>query len=126
MRAANPPPIPAEVITKTVHGTDGDKKELTPETTNTTPDKPIAKTVVDVKGSDAKVAASTANENATPEITTDGFMTPSKKHVASSAASTTSTMEGIETSNAYESLSLQSLGSTRGRTSSPEKELSLS
>ena len=124
LRAANPPPIPAEVITKTVHGTDGDKKEPTPETTNTTPDKPIAKTVVDVKGSDAKVAASTANENATPEITTDGFMTPPKKHVASSAASTTSTMEGIETSNAYESLSLQSLGSTRGRTSSPEKEQS--
>jgi hypothetical protein len=33
-------------------------------------------------------------------------------------------MEGIETSNAYEPLNLQSLGSTRGRTSSPKKELS--
>jgi hypothetical protein len=126
LREANPPPILAEVITKTVHGTNGNKKELTPETTNVTPDKLIAQTEKDMKGSGTKVAASMKNEIATSEKMTNGFMTPNKKHIASSAASATSTMEGIEMSNAYEPLNLQSLGSTRGRTSSPEKELSLS
>jgi hypothetical protein len=79
-----------------------------------------------MKGSGTKVAASTTNEIATSEKMIDGFMTPNKKHVASSTALATSTMEGIETNNAYKPLNLQSLGSTRGRTSSPKKELSLS
>jgi hypothetical protein len=73
-----------------------------------------------MKGSGTKVAASTMNEIASSEKMTDGFMTPNKKHIASSAALATSTMEGIETSNVYEPLNLQSLGSTRGRTSSPK------
>jgi hypothetical protein len=120
LQEANPPPIPAEVITKTVQGTNGSKKEPTPETTNITPDKPIEK---DMKGSGTKAAASMTNETATSEKMTDGIMTPNKKHVASTTASATSTMEGIEMSNAFEPLNLQSLGSTRGRTLSPEKEL---
>jgi hypothetical protein len=77
-----------------------------------------------MKGSGTKVAASTTNEIATSKKMTDGFMTPNKKHVASSAASATSTMEGIEMSNAYEPLNLHSLGYTKGHTSSPKKELS--
>jgi hypothetical protein len=85
---------------------------------------PIAQTEKDMKGSGTKVAASTTNEIATSKKMTNGFMTPNKKHVASSTASATSTMEGVETSNAYEPLNLQSLGSTRGCTSSPKKELS--
>jgi hypothetical protein len=121
---ANPPPILAEVITKTVQGTNGNKKEPTPETTNVTPDKPIAQTEKDMKGSGTKVAASMMTEIATSEKMTNGFMTPNKKHVVSSAASATSTMEGIETSNVDEPLNLQSLGSTRGCTSSPKMELS--
>jgi hypothetical protein len=124
LQEANPPPIPAEVITKTVQGTNGNKKEPTPETTNVTPDKPIAQTEKDMKGSVTKVAASTTNEIATSEKMTDGFMTPNKKHIGSSAALATSTMEGIEMSNAYKPLNLQSLGSTRGCTSPPKKELS--
>ncbi len=104
LQEANPPPILAEVITKTVQGTNGNKKELTPETTNVTPDKPIAQ--------------------ATSKKMTNGFMTPNKKHIASSATSATLTMEGIEMSNAYKPLNLQSLGSTRGHTLSPKKELS--
>jgi hypothetical protein len=47
----------------------------------------------------------------------NGFMTPNKKHVMSSTALATSTMEGIETSNVYNPLKLQSLGTTRGRNS---------
>ncbi len=124
LQEANPPPILAEVITKTVQGTNGNKKELTPETTNVTPDKPIAQTEKDMKGSGTKVAASMTNEIATSKKMTNGFMTPNKKHIASSATSATLTMEGIEMSNAYKPLNLQSLGSTRGHTLSPKKELS--
>jgi hypothetical protein len=58
---------------------------------------PIAQTKKDMKGSGTKVAASTTNEIATSEKMTNGFMTPNKKHIASSTALATLTMEGIET-----------------------------
>jgi hypothetical protein len=64
------------------------------------------------------------NETTTSKMKNDGFMTPNTKHVASSAALATSTMEDIEMNNAYVPLKLQSLGTTRGLNSSSEKDLS--
>jgi hypothetical protein len=122
LRETNPPPIPAEVITNTVHSPNSNKKVQTTERTNVTPDKPTAQTK-DAKDVDIKVATPTTNATTTSKMKNDGFMTPNKKHVASSAASATSTTEGIETTNAYDPLKLQSLGTTRGRNSSPEKDL---
>jgi hypothetical protein len=124
LREANSPPIPAEVITNTAHSANSNKKAQTTETTNVTPDKPTAQTEKDAKDGDIEVATPTTNETTTSKMKNDGFMTPNKKHVASFAALATSTMEGIETSNAYDPLKLQSVGATRGRNSSPGKDLS--
>jgi hypothetical protein len=117
LREANLPPILAEVITNTAHSANSNKKAQNTETTNVTPDKPTAQTEKDVKNGDIKVATPTTNETTTSKMKNNGFMTPNKKHVMSSTALATSTMEGIETSNAYNPLKLQSLGTTRGRNS---------
>ena len=103
-----------------------DQQASTNETQEVTPDKPLATAENDKKVAACMVVApkAPATTTTTPVETNDGFMTPSRKHVSSTIASATSAMEGIETSNAFDPLKLQSLGTTRGRNSSPGKVLS--
>jgi hypothetical protein len=116
----NPPRILAEVFTSNAQSSSDDQQALRNETQEVTPDKPL-----DTMENDYKVAASavtlpkeTATATAEPN---DGFMTPNRKHVSSTTASAPSAMEGIETSNAFNPLQLQRLGTTRGHNSSPGK-----
>jgi hypothetical protein len=128
LREANPPLIPAEVFTSDEQSSSDDQQASTNETQEVTPDKPL-----DTTENDFKVAASTVTSpketgtaTTTPAEPNDGFMTPNRKHVSSTTASAPSAMEGSETSNAFDPLQLQSLGTTRGRNSSPRKVLSSS
>jgi hypothetical protein len=123
LREANPPPIPVEVFTSDAQSSLDDQQASTNETQEVTPDKPL-----DTMENDYKVAASavtlpkeTATATMTPAEPNNGFMTPNRKHVSSTTASAPLAMEGIETSNAFDPLQLQSLGTTCGRNLSSGK-----
>jgi hypothetical protein len=121
LREANPPPILAEVYTSNAQSSSDDQQALTNETQEVTPDKPL-----DTMENDYKVAAcmvtspkETATATTTPAEQNNGFMTPNRKHVSSTTASAPLALKGIEMSNAFNPLQLQSLGTTCGCNSSP-------
>ena len=126
-------PIPAEVITNIAQGTISDQQVLTTDT-KVSAEKPPMATIKPsqqevenrtIKVATTEVAMSMANKTTARPSGADegGFLTPIRKHILSSAVSV-KTMEGIEMSNTYNSLNLQSWGTTCGQHLPPGKDLS--
>jgi hypothetical protein len=96
----------------------GDQQVSTTET-KVTPDKPLATTMKpsqqEVESRTTKIAMSMANKTTLrlSGANKAGFLTPNRKHILSSTVSV-KTLEGIEMSNAYDPLNLQSFGTTHG------------